>query len=111
MLQAVPDNNSVFVGWTGADPPDANPAAVTVDQDKTVTVEFDPISNFPPPAGQGLCWTWIPTLLGSGGYAWNGTCGNAPPRGRNTTTTRVLALESHREPFPAAAGASGRMDS
>ena len=72
-LDATPDPQSVFVGWTNAVPNFTSTAAVSLDQSKTVTAQFD--QQPPPPPGQGLCWTWISTLPG---YAWNGTCGNTP---------------------------------
>lgn len=93
-LIAVPDNQSVFGGWTGVDVQQGLSASVKVVGNKNVSAEFDSLSSPPPPgnpppgnppsAGNPACWTWFPNAMGSGGWMW--TCASTPPPSPTTNS-------------------------
>jgi Bacterial Ig-like domain (group 3)/Divergent InlB B-repeat domain len=80
VLNALPDDMSVFNGWTGdlSGQEPTNPTLLLqMKADTNITAEFDPVP--PPPPGNDGCWKWVPTLGGLGGYEW--TCTGPPPSG------------------------------
>ncbi len=68
-LTSSPDPGSIFAGWTDVDSSNDLLATIELDQDASVTAEFD--SRGDPPDGSG-CWS--PTATG---WMWN--CPGPPP--------------------------------